>query len=211
MRFLGDVMRAQQTWVPSITLKRAGHKDLEADFAVLWRWPRADEDQPWLILGECKTFGRFEAKDVRRMRDLGKAFPGAVLAFCTLRKGLEAEEKKRIGTLARTGRRHLRADLWRNPILVLTGIELFGDSLGPPHCWKAHGGDFAKFAETYRGFGGLTELCDATQQLHLGIEPYWEWLEGELAKRRARLAQRVQRQKNTTGDSRPDVNPAVEV
>ena len=209
LRFLGDVMRAQQTWVPSFTLKRAGHKDLEADLGILWRRSSVGEDEPWLILGECKTFGCFETKDVRRMRDLGKAFPGAVLAFCTLRKTLEPEEKKRIGALARAGRKYLRADLWRNPILVLTGIELFGELFGPPHCWKAQGGAFAKFAETYRGFGGLTELCDATQQLHLGIEPYWEWREKDLAKRRARRVRRVQKLGNVTSDVALDVNPEV--
>jgi hypothetical protein len=194
LRFLGDVLRAEQTWVPSFILKRTGNKELETDFAAFWRRSSFDENEPMLILGECKSYGRFEPKDIKKMRGLGKQFPGAVLAFCTFRKSLKLKEKKLLAPLARGGRKHLRAERWRNPVLVLTGMELFSDFLGPPNCWKAEGGDFAKFAEKYRPTGNLTELCEATQQLHLGIESYWEWLEQQRIRRVRRIEQARARQ-----------------
>lgn len=192
LRFLGDVLHSEQTWSPSFTLTRKGSRELEADFAAFWRQSSSDEGVPMLIFGECKSYGRFEPKDIRKMRGLGSQFPGAVLAFCTLRKALEPKEKRLLAPLARAGRKHLRAERWRNPVLILTGIELFTEFLGPPDCWKAQGGHFAKFAEKYRAYGELTELCDATQQLHLGIESYWQWFDQESERRRARRAQRLQ-------------------
>jgi hypothetical protein len=190
LRFLGHTLHAEQTWVPSFVLKKSGSLDLEADFAAFWRWSAFYDNDPYLVFGECKTYGEFEAKDVLRMRELARNFPGAILAFCTLRPELTSSEKNRLAALARFGRRRLRAERWKHPVLILTAVELFSDH-GPPYCWKDAGGKLAAFAETFHGFGGITELSDATQQLHLGIESYWQWYEKRVANMRAKWAQRA--------------------
>jgi hypothetical protein len=176
------MLHGEMTWVPSFKIKGREGIAPEADFGMFWREHRFNLEDPILILGECKSFDFFRTKDIQRMRVLGRQFPGAILAFCTLRKQLHPIEKKHIAHLARRGRRHLRAELWHNPVLILTGIELFSD-YPPPYCWRDAGNNYAKFADSYRNHRGILSLCDATQQLHLGMESYGSWIEEERKKR----------------------------
>jgi hypothetical protein len=111
----------------------------------------------------------------------GKAFP------CARARGL--------------GRPHLRGRLPRNaplrgrvrtgelerpknPVLLLTGTELFS-AFGPPQCWKEAGGTMKTFAESGFPSHSLIQLCDATQQLHLGMQPWHNEWAAEFEKRRA--------------------------
>ncbi|MCA9627291.1 MAG: hypothetical protein KC766_06480, partial [Myxococcales bacterium] len=139
----------------------------ELDFAMLWQ-----EDGPWtspmrVIFGECKTFGRFEKKDVQRMRAVARAFPGAFLVFANLNERLTADEARLIQPLATSGRRQ-----WRNPVVVLTAGELAND-WNPPTCWKK--GKAATVAQAIPPLMSLTALADATQQIHLGLDPGEGW------------------------------------
>lgn len=190
LRLLGPLMTGEQTWIPSFTLKRPGFQDIEADFATFWCESPSRDNDPLFIIGECKTFGTFADKDIRRMREFGEAFPGAVLALCTLRDELTEAEKRRIASLARWGRKYLTAGRWRSPVLVLTGTEILAPMTGPPLCWRDKGTRFDELSERYHQYCGMhgitTALCDITQQLHLGIESYWEWLDAERTKRAAR-------------------------
>jgi hypothetical protein len=88
-----------------------------------------------------------------------------------------------IAKLARRGRKHLKAERWVNPVLILTGIELF-DDFEPPSCWKDKGAPYEAFANDWHIRDGIQNLCDATQQMHLGIESYWTWYE---QKRQSRI------------------------
>jgi hypothetical protein len=160
------------------------------------------------LLGECKSFNPFTTKDVDRAKRLAQRFPGASLVFATLRGELESGERKRLATLARAGRKHLKAEKWRAPVLVLTSHELMSN-MGPPYCWRDVGGRFAQLAANYRGFGGLTELCDATQQLHLGMEPCGQWQQAEFEKRRQRwLRSQAKREKGQAEADRADADGA---
>ena len=62
------------------------------------------------MLAECKTYNRFEPKDLARMKELARAFPGAILAFCMLREELTEPEKRRLARLATWGTRILKGD-----------------------------------------------------------------------------------------------------
>lgn len=184
--FGGHGLSNEMTWIPSFTLKTKKESPLEADFGIFLSEGRIDEiKSPLVIFGECKSFSEFTTKDVNRMGRLADQFPGAIITFCTLRKTLTVRERKIIATLARRGRKHLKAEQWINPVLVLTGIELF-DMLEPPSCWKDKGAPYQKFAEDWRAADGIKNLCDATQQMHLGIESYWDWYEQKRQKRLAR-------------------------
>ncbi len=155
-------------------------------FAAWWRASRFDDSAPALILGECKSFGTaFGPKEVTRAKALAQLFPGATLAFVTLKDELDPREKRAIGKIAQAGRRHLAAGKWRNPVLVLTAAELMSP-MGAPSCWQEAGGRLAKFAEHHRGPYGLEDLCDATQQLHLGLEPFAQWQGRQFENRRRR-------------------------
>lgn len=207
LRFLGQGLRADTTWVPSLKITDDTGSEMEIDFGAWWRRESAfDSGEPTLLLGECKSFGQFKAKDVSRAKRLTARFPGATLVFATLRDELDTGETEGLATLARAGRKHFKDDLWRAPVLVLTSHELMSD-IGPPYCWQDAGGRFAQFAKNFRGRGDLTELCDATQQLHLGMEPYHQWLEEEVK----RLQQRRLRSqaRRTTSRSRRKKSDAV--
>lgn len=130
-------------------------------------------------LGECEI-------EVNRMRQIADNFPGAVLAFCTLRSTLTNREKKAIAKLARRGRKHFKAEQWINPVLVLAGIELF-DHFEPPSCWKDKGKPYSHFADNHHIYNNIQELCNVTQQMHLGIESYWDWYEQRRQKRLKKL------------------------
>jgi len=184
--FGGHGLSNEMTWIPSFILKAKEEKPLEADFGMFLSEGRMDEIKaPLIIFGECKSFNEFTKADVSRMSKIAEKFPGAVIAFCTLRKTLKDREKKLIASLARRGRKHLKAEQWVNPILILTGIELF-DDFEPPSCWKDKGAPYEAFANNWHIRDGIQNLCDATQQMHLGIESYWTWYEQTRRKRMAR-------------------------
>jgi hypothetical protein len=188
----GHQLLTSPTWMPSLNIHK-GDKDLgEIDFVAFcekFGYFHCCPD-PILFFGECKTYNRFENRDVEKVRRFGEMFPGSVLAFCTLRPELEKREKDRIKSLARKGRECLRGDMWRNPVLVLTATELL-DFNGPPYCWKDKrvGGTLANklvLRDVY-------ELCDVTEQMHLGMEAYHAWQEKKFMKLRERLVARQDR------------------
>ena len=144
---------------------------------------------PLVIFGECKSFNKFTYADINRMRRLADKFPGSVMAFCTLRETLTDSEKKMLAKLARRGRKHFKAEQWINPVLILAGIELFND-FEPPSCWKDKGAPYEGFADNWHILDGIQKLCDATQQMHLGIESYWTWFDQKMQKKRQRIAKR---------------------
>ena len=184
--FGGHGLSNEMTWIPSFILKSKNEKPLEADFGIFLSEGRIDEIKtPLVIFGECKSFKEFANTDVNRMKLLADKFPGAVIAFCTLRETLTDSEKKIIARLARRGRKHFKAEQWINPVLILTGIELFSD-FEPPSCYEKRGAPYEAFANNWHIRDGIQNLCDATQQMHLGIESYWTWYGQKRQKRKLR-------------------------
>jgi hypothetical protein len=186
--FLTDRVSRECTWIPSFRLRRTAPDliDAEADFGAFVRPGRfSHRTDPVLFFGECKTFGKFDSRDYRRMRTLAKLFPGAILCFCTLRRGLTAPEKTKIAALARQGRKSLKTGQWKNPVLVLTGQELLGQFKGGSFT-DVYSSQFSKIGEGAFMRGDLQEICDFTQQVHLGMESYHAWLDAESRARRAK-------------------------
>ena len=111
---------------------------------------------------------------------LAKTFPGAVLVFSTLRKSLTKKEITGITRIAKAGKKHWKSERPINPVLILTGTELLGQS-GPPYCWEE------SLRKKFDHFRGLIGLCDATQQMYLNL-PSWQsdWHD-KWEKRRQRL------------------------
>jgi len=132
-----------------------------------------------------KSYNRFTGRDLRRARRLAEAFPGAVLVFATLRPELESAERKSLARLALWGRKRLRYERLRAPVLVLTQHELL-NVFGPRVAWREAGGKYATFAANWHSQDFL-DLCDATQQLHLGMESDASWYTKDLERRRERV------------------------
>ena len=118
------------------------------------------------------------------MKALAEQFPGAILAFCTLRRTLTPHEVKEIQKITKAGMKQWKVERPLNPVLVLTGHELFS-LYGVPNCWNALAiPDWTKRTHTLLG------ACNATQAIHLGM-PHWHeaWkAEREKKKRRKRRA-----------------------
>jgi len=106
-----------------------------------------------------------------------KCYPGTTLVFCTFRRELDGSEKKRIAGLAKRGRESLAGERWLHPVLVLTGDELFSD-ISPPEWWR-------QADEGHRAYPGLSNHCNISQQLHLDMTSYSEWLDKKYGKQKS--------------------------
>src|SRR5688572_5626721 len=85
---------ARTAWAPGLLLEQKDGSKLEVDFAML----RHDAG-PWtrpvrVVFGECKTFWKFEQKDVSRMRRVAQEFPGAFLVFASLNNSITEAEAR---------------------------------------------------------------------------------------------------------------------
>ena len=177
--FFSRTLDGATTAIMSFHAKRH-QKNIEADLGLFFSRGTFRRTPSSLLFVECKSYGRFEVRDVERMTTLGAEFPGAILVFATLRSALSAREKRMLRQVANRGRRYSVVHPNHNPVLVLTGIELF-TNYRPPKSWENAGGRFADFALDHAEYLGILRLCDCTQQLHLDMDSYDEWLDKEFA------------------------------
>ena len=160
-------------------------KVLEADLGLLWQETVYGETEHGVLFAECKSYNKFKKEDFARMRALAAEFPGAVLAFCTLRKTLESAEIREVTRIANAGRKYWKSERPINPVLVLTGQELF-NHFGAPTCWK----DLA-VPEWIKRTHTLLDQCNATQAIYLGLPHWQETWSKEFEKKRARKQKRA--------------------
>lgn len=166
---------------PTYSFKaKKGNEDFEVDFAMLWQESYFKEVSEGVIFGECKSFGKFAKKDFQRMGKIMKDFPGAVIAFCTLRDRLEKDEVRELTKLVKKGRKYYHDEKPINPILILTANEIF-DYSRPPYCWRKLG-----LKENFDRVHSLLDICNATQQIYLGLPSWHKDWEEYFSKRRAR-------------------------
>lgn len=168
----------------SYTAQKDGNL-LEADLTCLYKGRLWRDSKTYVVHVECKSFNRFERRDIKRMQALSVAFPGAVLVFATLNESLNQQEVSLIGSLATSERRKRFRGLPNCPIVVLTGVELFSYS-GVRDCWKGRGGLYKKFNDHYFDFSDLTLVSDATNQLYLDQPSWHDWSTAEIEKKRGR-------------------------
>lgn len=189
LRFLAEEIGAASTWVPSFEMSQ-GETNCEADFGMFLRPNRFSNLQgPFLIFGECKTFGDFEDNDFSRARKLANLFPGAILCFATLKEMLSIRERREISKIARRGRASLKTGQQTNPVLVLTRLELFGQFRIA--AFSESYGDRAQYASHVFMRRDIEEVCDFTQQVHLGMESLHFWRQAK-RKKRAQRASKLQ-------------------
>jgi len=166
--FLGNKMIPTLRITPALSFiaEAPGKRKFEVDLAAFWRESVYGESKGGILFCECKTYGTFGSQDFDRIRFLAKEFPGAVLIFSTLRKGLIKSEITGITKIAKAGRKYWKHERPINPVLILTGQELLCH-YGPPYCWNDEN------KKNFDPLHGLISLCNATQQLYLGLAS-WE-------------------------------------
>lgn len=121
---------------------------VEVDFAAFWQ-SEMPERKVELLLCECKTYGKFEEKDLKKMELVAKTLENPVLAFSTLRESLAPEEKEIIAPMAET-----------NPVMVLTAAEVCPSSMGD--CSKK-----GSVVENLDYGSNLLDICNVTQKSYL--------------------------------------------
>lgn len=172
LRFFSDLLLLGGATTPlmSFTAQKDGMKPLEVDLALFFQVPGLINSNLELIFAECKTFNDFKKKDVERMTDLGKMFPDAVLVFATLKECLSDNEKKIIRPMVDNSRKNRKRSIPFNPVLILTGTELF---------WQSSLSEWQQKMEEKIRFidypspprSQLLVFCDYTQQVYLNMDP----------------------------------------
>jgi hypothetical protein len=179
LKDFGRLLSLSTTAVFSFNAKSSTGTLMEADLGCFWRERFFDDSMDGLLFSECKSFGEFKATDFKKMELLGKNFPGAILMFCTLRDHLSKREIAALRRIAKTGRRYWKDDRSVNPVLILTKTEL-RSLVGVPMCWDSE--TISKFKNNL----GLLHLCDATQQIYLGLPPVEEYWQAGFEKKQQR-------------------------
>ena len=152
------------------------NSSIEADLGLFYRESKYRETRTDLVFAECKTYNKFQRLDADRMLLIADHFPGAILVFATLRKSLEESERKILRRVANRGRRYWRADRPVNAVIVLTGNELLADK-DPRQIWEQLGGVHAAHSRSWGDRRELVALSDDTQQIYLGMESWYQWLQ----------------------------------
>ncbi|MDE0184680.1 MAG: hypothetical protein OXP71_04405 [Candidatus Poribacteria bacterium] len=176
LRFFSDfsLLGGATTPLTSFKAKRDGI-ELEADLALFFQASKFEDSKTEVIFAECKTFIDFQKNDADKMGRLGEAFPGAVLVFATLKESLSNEEKAILCPLVNRCREYWKNERPVNPVLILTGTELFAE-FDLAKAWEDAGGLRATYAKRI-GPRDLLELCDITQQVYLGMDSWHQWLD----------------------------------
>jgi hypothetical protein len=185
MYFIEEKIAHKTTMIPSFEMKKSGQSEFEADFAAFMNMGAHSQiATPYLVLGECKSFNRFAEKDFERAKKAAELFPGAILCFCTFNDSLEPDEIKGLKRIAAAGREILDVGMNRNPVLILTGRELFG---------QFHLGEFSELYGTDSQLASslfmrreIGEVCEFTQRLYLGMESSHDVHQAKMRKRWAK-------------------------
>lgn len=173
LHFFSDFgfLSGRRTWTVGMDLVD-GNESLEIDFGAFvaqrdWREGR----RVAVLLGEAKTFGRFERKDVRRGAKLLDRFSDSIFVMATLRDALDDAERDAIRRMALARRTRSGWPSRRGRIIVLTANELAArGSVGLHYTWTDLGGRHAKLAASLRELDSdLGQLSEATLQVYADL------------------------------------------
>jgi hypothetical protein len=162
------------TWSTGLRLEPLG---CEIDLVAWHQSTRIglDElDEPVLVLGEAKSFGVGSINDatIGSLKTVAERFPGAMMVVSTLReiRNYSLAEVALLRHLALWGRRKRHRGQPINPLIVLTGTELFAKH-NLSEAWKQIDG---KEMHAAIDLHDLHTLAEMTQNRYLGLGPHWD-------------------------------------
>jgi len=171
LRFFDDELGSfgEMTFSTGIELNKDGVSK-EVDF---FAWRSSDgvgraSRNPVTLIGECKSLGidSFKSEDIENMKQLATLIPGAYLVVASMKNQLSIDEVQRLQDLASWG----WSQTTPSPLIVLTGLELFGD--GPfSNDWEKAGGRAKDAIGRHNHIFDLPTLAAATQEVHLAMDP----------------------------------------
>lgn len=180
IHFFERLMHASTSPMLSFEITDLG---LEVDLAMHIAISEMGRNTQHLVFFECKSKNEFNLADRKRMEKLAEIFPSAVLVFATMKNELNEKEKRILRPLANKYRKSKLVGRYQNPVLIITGNELYG-AFSITKTWEKVGGKHEKFAKRYKVDNNLQELCDASHELYLGMEPWYEWFSSKLEKKK---------------------------
>ena len=154
-RFFSELLEGATTPLMSFKIQKDDTELLEADLGLFYQRSKFSESETKIILAECKTFNLFDQTVIDRMTDLGNAFPGAILVFAKLTATLNNAEKALLLPFVEESWNRYESSEPFNPVMILTGKELFLDLLWESHLDKVR-------------YKDLLDICSLTQKIHLG-------------------------------------------
>ncbi|MEA2156765.1 MAG: hypothetical protein QOE11_2905 [Solirubrobacteraceae bacterium] len=173
LHFFSDFgfVSGRRTWTVGMDLID-GDESLEIDFGVFlarddWR----EGTRVAVLLGEAKTFGRFERKDMRRGAQLLDRFDDSIFVMATLRDALDDDERDAIRRMVLKRRTRSGWLTRRGRIVVLTANELATrGGVGLRHTWTDLGGRHADLAASFQGLDSdLGQLSEATLRMYADL------------------------------------------
>jgi hypothetical protein len=194
LRCIAEPHDTEMTWTTGLNLQPL---NCELDFAAWHRPSRIlndERDEPLLVIGEAKSFGKNAIGEdaIIGLRKVANRFPGTIMIVSSLREISEytADERQRLRDLALWGRREVYQGQPRNPLIVLTATELFANH-GIFDAWKKMGGEAVHPSIDPADLHALAEL---TQKRYLDLPGFWgEWMKArDLAHQRRRLMKLIQ-------------------
>ena len=180
------------TWLPGVEIAW-GEVQVEADLLGFFGCePQFGHRHVWMFLAECKSFGNFEKKDFDRAKKMMERFPGAVFCFAALKANFEGAEKRAMAKLALWGRKTIAKERWRNPVIVLTGRELFCE-MSLHQTWKDAGGELAHLIDYYQGDNEVQWFAEATQMAYLDLPPWHHQIKDKIRRKKEAQTERPRR------------------
>lgn len=166
---------SEMTWSTGLVLETL---NCEIDFMAWCRPSRIlndERDEPVLLIGEAKSFGTnaMDQNSLDGLKTVASRFPGAVMVVSSLREidGYSPDEIDRLRALALWGRRGCHRGKPINPMIVLTGRELFSE-MGLYGAWRGDTKEDA-FHSSYDLSDPYT-ISELTLKKYLGMSGYWE-------------------------------------
>ena len=172
-------------FAPSLELTFKDGTAGEADFAA-WLPSQSHSSggkDVRFVIGEAKSFGSnsITKSDTDKLKELAKRLPGTAVIVSVLKPTFDDSEKAHLRALVEWGRIPNERGQARHPVLLLTGIELFAD-FTVRKAWEDAGDPYAQYLNHYN-HASFDELAEATQAIHLGLPPYYEWAHARRRKR----------------------------
>jgi len=174
LNHVGDQM-TDMTFSTGVEMKIAAGKRCEADF-VAWiddNYRKRRNLQPELVFGETKSFGKGELikkDDLDKLRIISQKFPGSFIVISVLRESFTKKEQGLLKQFVQWARASKVSSKPRNPVILLTGTELFAER-DIDEEWAKVGGKHAEFAHVHHT-ETLMKLAEATQQIYLDMASF---------------------------------------
>ena len=159
------------TYSTALELQLGDGDPCEVDFAA-WVSHRSSDrvGHPSLVFGEAKSFGQgdlIRSRDLTQLRRVANRFPGSVISISVMRDEFIEGEVRILLPFVKWARRLNAHWMPTNPVILLTGVELFHE-INIRLAWRNRGGRYERFADS-DWTRSLHKLAEATQAIHLDL------------------------------------------